>query len=133
MARRLKEKEITPDIFITSPAKRTSRTCREFARVFNFPKTAIKKVEELYHASPETILKVLQRINEKYDLVLLFGHNPGLTEFAEWLTSKNLLNIPTCGIVGIKLQIKFWKDIDPGKARLLLFDFPKKYNGRNGN
>jgi phosphohistidine phosphatase len=126
MAKRLKEKEIHPDLMITSPAKRASKTCREFSKILNFPKTSIKSDEQLYHANPETILETIRNIKDKFDVILLFGHNPGLTEFAEWLTGETLNNIPTCGIVGVKLKTNSWKKTDPSLARMLFFDFPKR-------
>ena len=126
MARRLKEKEVHPDLLLTSPAKRASKTCYEFADILNFPKSSIQQDEKLYHASPEIILETVKKIKDKFDVVFLFGHNPGLTEFAEWLTRENILNIPTCGIVAVKIKIKSWKDIKPDLAKMLFFDFPKR-------
>lgn len=126
MAKRMKEREIHPDLMITSPAKRANRTCREFAKILNFPKSSIQEEEKLYHANPETILNLVRNLKDKHDVVLLFGHNPGLTEFAEWITGETLLNIPTCGMVGIKLKIKNWKDVDPKNSKMMFFDFPKR-------
>lgn len=127
MAKRLKEKEVYPDLMITSPAKRASRTCREFSRILGYPKTSIQENESLYHANPETIQKVIKGIKDKHDVVLIFGHNPGLTEFAEWLTGENLVNIPTCGVVGVNSKIKTWAELTPEKSKMLFFDFPKKH------
>ena len=126
MAKRMKEKEIVPELMISSPAKRAIKTCKEFAKVLGYPKTSIKEEETLYHASPETIMKIVQDLKDKYDVVVLFGHNPGLTEFAEWLTGEHLVNIPTCGIVGVKLKIKSWKELSQDRNKMILFDFPKK-------
>ncbi|MFZ9981574.1 MAG: SixA phosphatase family protein [Cyclobacteriaceae bacterium] len=126
MAKRLKEKDIHPDLMITSPAKRASKTCKEFSKILKFPKTSIQNEKRLYHASPETILETIRGIRDKFDVVLLFGHNPGLTEFAEWITGETLNNIPTCGIVGVKLKTDSWKKTDPSLARMLFFDFPKR-------
>lgn len=127
MAKRIKEKEITPDLMISSPAKRAIKTCKAFANILSYPKSSIKEDPTLYHASPETIASVIQGIRDKADVVLIFGHNPGLTEFAEWLTGENLVNVPTCGVVGVKLKIKSWKDLSRDKASMILFDFPKKH------
>lgn len=126
MAKRLKEKEIHPDLVITSPAKRAAKTCKEFSKILNYPKSSIRSEEKLYHASPETILETIRAVKDKIDVVFVFGHNPGLTEFAEWLTGEVLTNIPTCGIVGVKLKVASWKKVDPASAKLLFFDFPKR-------
>ena len=132
MAKRLKEKEITPDLMISSPAKRAIKTCKAFAEILGYSKSAIKEEQKLYHASPETIGSVIQATRDKFDTVLIFGHNPGLTEFAEWLTGENLVNVPTCGVVGVKLKIKTWKELSRDKSSMILYDFPKKHLRRDG-
>jgi phosphohistidine phosphatase len=58
--------------------------------------------------------------------VMIFGHNPGLTEFANSLLDESIMNIPTCGIVHATLNIESWKDIHFGCGKTLHFDFPKK-------
>ena len=41
MAKRLKEKEIHPDLMLSSPAKRALSTARRIAEVLNYPKNDI--------------------------------------------------------------------------------------------
>jgi hypothetical protein len=35
--------------------------------------------------------------------------------------------MPTCGIIGVKADIKSWKDFVKARKELLLFDYPKKH------
>jgi phosphohistidine phosphatase len=129
MARRLKEKRVAPDVMITSPATRAFDTCLLFAKILDFDKDKIKTEKRLYHADEDQILKVLQDLKDHdrddEEVVLLFGHNPGLTEFANMLLDENIDNIPTCGIVKAKLKIKHWKEAYFGCGELEFFDFPK--------
>jgi phosphohistidine phosphatase len=37
-------------------------------------------------------------------------------------------NIVTCGIVEIAFDCDKWADISAGNARLIAFDYPKKYD-----
>lgn len=126
MARRFKERKITPDLLYSSPAKRALRTCKVFAEKLDIPESSIRTDESLYHAEEEKLLGLCRKLKDKQNIVLLFGHNPGLTDFTNLLTGEKLLNIPTCGIAAIRFRIKSWKDIAAGKGKLDFLDFPKK-------
>jgi phosphohistidine phosphatase len=130
MGKRLKEKDLTPDLMVSSPATRTLETCRVIAKILNYPNDKIKIEKRLYHASEEQLLKVVQELKDRpkddEEIVLLFGHNPGLTNFANKLLDENIDNIPTCGIIAAKLHISQWRDITFGCGKMESFDFPKK-------
>ncbi len=129
MARRLKEKRVTPDFIISSPAIRALDTCKEFAKILDYDKDKIKTDKRLYHANEDQILTVIRELKDREhdeeEVVLLFGHNPGLTEFANVLLNEYIENIPTCGIVKTRLKIDRWKDASFGCGELDFFDFPK--------
>jgi phosphohistidine phosphatase len=125
MGKRLKEKEITVDLMISSPAKRALKTCKAIANILEYPKEKIKEDKRLYHASDAHILSVLREVKEPHDVVMIFGHNPGLTEFANILLNQAILNIPTAGVVAGKLNIDTWKALKPGCGEMMFFDFPK--------
>ncbi|HCW07601.1 MAG TPA: phosphohistidine phosphatase [Cytophagales bacterium] len=129
MAKILKRRGVVPDRMISSPAVRALKTCKEFAKVLHFEKHKIGTIEKLYHASADTWLKVLQLLDEHpgddEDVALVFGHNPGITEFANQLLNVSIDNIPTCGIVSATLDIDEWKKISYGCGKLDAFDYPK--------
>jgi phosphohistidine phosphatase len=128
MGKRLKEKRIFPDMMLTSPAVRAYETCKEISIELNFPVNKIQTDQKLYHADEDQILKRVQQIkdlNDDEEVVFIFGHNPGLTEFANLLLDESIDNIPTCGVVAAALEIKSWKDTHFGCGHLIFFDFPK--------
>ena len=125
MGKRLKEREIVPDLMISSPAKRALKTCKAIAKVLEYPKEKIKEEKKLYHAGDAEIFSILKSIKEPNDVVLIFGHNPGLTEFANSLLNESIMNIPTAGVVAGKLNIDSWQELKPGCGEMLFFDFPK--------
>lgn len=127
MGKRLKEKEIHPDLMLSSPAKRAHATAKRIAKILNYPESKIKTEKDLYHAGEETILSVVQNLKDKHNIVFLFGHNPGLTDFVNTLMDQegNIDNVPTCGIVAFKLHVDSWKDVRWGSAKMLFFDYPK--------
>lgn len=127
MGKRLKEKEIHPDLIICSPAKRAWSTSKRIAEVLKYQKKNIKTIKSLYHADEETILETLHKVNDHCKVVILVGHNPGLTDFVNTLSEDetNIDNIPTCGIVAFELKEESWKAIKWGQAKMLFFDYPK--------
>lgn len=125
MAKRLKEKRVLLDLIVSSPAERAIATARELARILNYDQHKIKTIPEMYHASPERILETLKQISDKFDTIMLVGHNPGLTEFIDALTEVDIDNVPTCGIAAFKLNIASWKALEMKKETLLFYDYPK--------
>lgn len=127
MGKRLKEKEIHPDVIISSPAKRALSTAKKISEVIKFEKHRINTEPKLYHAHEDTILSVVQGINDKHEIAMLFGHNPGLTDFVNSISGEeiNIDNVPTCGIVAFSLPVESWKEVTWRSARLMFFDYPK--------
>jgi phosphohistidine phosphatase len=127
MGKRLKEKDINPDLMLSSPAKRAFSTARRIAKVLKYEKDAIKLDRRLYHADEEIILDVIQNVKDKHQVIMVFGHNPGLTDFVNSLQDEELDidNIPTCGIVTFHLNVDSWKDVNWGKGKIVFFDYPK--------
>ena len=126
MGKRLKERRVVPDLLISSPAKRALATGEKIGAILNYSKEKIKTYRDLYHAEDENILRIIKNINDKHDTVLIFGHNPGLTDFVNRLTDTNIDNIPTCGIVACNIKVNSWEDIGWGKGKVDFFDYPKK-------
>jgi phosphohistidine phosphatase len=126
MGKRLKEREITVDLMLSSPAVRALKTCKVMAKALQYPPEKIKIEKALYHADEDVIRGILAGVKDPNNVVMIFGHNPGLTEFANSSLNETISNIPTAGVVAGKLNIKSWKEIKRGCGELAFFDFPKK-------
>lgn len=126
MGKRLKEREITVDLIISSPAKRAIETCQAIAKILGYPANKIKTDKKLYHADEDAICSILKSIKDTNKVVMLFGHNPGFTGFANQMLNETITNIPTTGVVAGKLNIESWKEIKASCGEILFFDFPKK-------
>lgn len=131
MGKRLKEREVAPDLLLSSPAKRAITTCKVIASVIGYDVSRIKTDRRLYHADEEELMTILGELTDTQKVVMLFGHNPGFTRLANILFDQHIMNLPTCGIVAGKLQIKSWSEISAGIGTLEFFDFPKKNKKQN--
>lgn len=125
MAKRLKDKKIKPDIFLSSPAKRALKTARYFGKEFGFGKKDIVVEDKLYGAAVSSYLEVITNIKNKHKTALVFSHNPGLTDFANTLTTVHIDNIPTTGLFAVQADCEKWADFVKSEKSFLFFDYPK--------
>ena len=120
------EFKVTPDLIITSPAIRAISTALIFARNLNYNSNNISIKQELYDTSVKDYLSVVDSIDNQIESVMLFAHNPTISDFANLLMKSHSVEMPTCAIIGISFDISNWKDIKANSGKQLLFDFPKK-------
>lgn len=126
MAKHFKKKVSSPDLFISSSAKRAMKTCKIFASEFNYNLSDIIYKDELYLAPPNLIFDLILNIDDKYKSVALFGHNPGITDLANALIENiSIDNVPTCGVFAITADCKSWKDLGSCNRTFLFFDYPR--------
>jgi len=125
MAKRLKDKKIDIDIFISSPAKRAHRTCKYFAKEYDLDKKEIVLMDKLYGASVTAFLEVISKIGDKHKSAIIFSHNPGITEFVNTLTTVHVDNMPTCSMFAVQADINHWTEFSKSEKKFLFFDYPK--------
>jgi phosphohistidine phosphatase len=127
MGKLLNEKKCKPDLFLASPAKRAYSTAKKIAKEMGVDKSAIVTNAQLYHADESLLLYVVQSQINAIQSLMLFGHNPGLTEFAALLSHHEFENIPTCGVVCIDFLADSWREVKFNTGTLRFFEYPKKY------
>ncbi len=127
MAKLIKQKEIIIDVIYTSHALRALKTAEIFSKELHIKKENFIVEEKIYEAGIKELCDIVNNIPDNYDSVMIVGHNPGLTSFANFLGNKYMGNIPTCGIVGIEFKLKKWEEVERGSGEIFLFEYPKKY------
>jgi phosphohistidine phosphatase len=127
MAERLARMGASPDIIISSPAKRAKKTAEFMALGVGYEENLISYNDLVYSSSLADLYQVLRKIDDNCVEAYLVGHNFAITELAEELTGKSLINIPTSGVVALECVVKSWREIVPGCCSLLFFDYPKKH------
>jgi len=123
---RLKARRIFPDFVVSSPAVRARETILRIANEIDFPSGRIVFMEEIYGAGTDTLLEVINEFPDEAEISFLVGHNPGITDLAEYLTGASIGNIPTCGITSIEFNVDCWAHIGREQGTLLFLDYPKK-------
>jgi phosphohistidine phosphatase len=127
MAKRLRKKNVKIDAFISSPAKRAKKTAEYFAKEFDVAKDEIIFISALYDADVTDFAETVKNLDDSYNSIALFSHNPGITSYANQLIdTPRIDNIPTSSVFAITSDAQKWKDFAKAKKEFLFFDYPKK-------
>jgi phosphohistidine phosphatase len=126
MAKRIIDAGIRPSLIISSPAVRAWKTARIFAKELNYPIEFLQREEGLYLASLDDLLDTIATQDPGFNNLMLFAHNPGLTDFANYLVPGLTDNLPTAAVVSVNLACDDWMLYDRPKTELVVYEYPKK-------
>ena len=115
----------TPDRVVASPALRARETARIVAGRIGYACEDIEEEPRIYEASTDTLLALIQEMDERVGTLLLIGHNPGFSDLAASLAREPVEPLPTCGVAVIEFGVDGWPYIGPGLGHLRAFERPK--------
>ena len=122
--RRMARWDDTPTLVVASDARRAAQTLEAVRAAFEDP-PPVEWDSDLYLAGTGQILATVTALDPRHRHVLLVGHNPGFTDFANRFADAGLSNLPTCGVVRTRLWVPEWSDAGWGCASVELVDTPK--------
>jgi phosphohistidine phosphatase len=126
MARRLRARKLKPDVILSSPAVRALATATIMARELKVAASIVHQDERLYLAGPADMLTVIRELGVDARHLMVFGHNPGITEFANRLSAGDRIdNMPTSAVFTATFAIQDWSELDWGSGQDAQFDYPK--------
>lgn len=126
MGQRIVDAGIRPSLIVSSPAVRAWATAKIVAREMNYPREFLQRDDRLYHAGVSAIAEVIGEQDPAFNSIMIVGHNPGLTDFANFLVPDLTSNIPTCGVVSVTIDADDWNLHAGHEVALALFDYPKR-------
>jgi len=118
------ERGLQPQIIVSSPAKRAKQTAvlvKEIAEVSK----PVKFDERIYEASPHALFNLIREIDEKWESVLIVGHNPGFENLVRMLTGETV-SMPTAALAKINLNLENWHDLEINLNELEFLIRPKE-------
>ena len=127
MARRLKQYGPKPERILSSPAVRAITTATIMARELGVSAQKVQQDERLYLASPKDTLAVIRELGERARHLMVVGHNPGITEFADRISSERCVdNLPTCAVYSLQFEIAAWSELQWDSGVDAELDYPKR-------
>lgn len=107
----------------SSHAVRALTTAKIFKEELEIPDENFIINRELYTFDSSSLLQVIKSCDNSIDNLMVFGHNPAMTEVANKLGDQHFSNIPTTGLCMIEFETDSWQNLKNGKT--LLYLFPK--------
>ncbi len=126
MGKRIAKHGIRPSLIMSSPAKRAWSTAKLIAAEISYPIEFLQREDSLYLASLDEILGVIVAQDNGFNNMMLVGHNPGMTDFVNFLSPGLTNNLPTAGVVSVQIDQDDWNLYEQPGTELLVYDYPKK-------
>jgi phosphohistidine phosphatase len=81
------------------------------ARAIGYPLKDIKVDPQLYHADIDKIKDQFFDLSDQFKSVMIVGHNPTFTNFANLFLEPKIDWLPTSGIVCVEFDTEHWDQI----------------------
>lgn len=114
-----------PELMVSSPATRALHTALIFSKSLNYAYGDIKLEPLLYLCSVSELESVVRGLNNEYNSVFLFAHNPTITDFVNRCIDHRIDKVPTTGVACLQFETRDWSLLKD-RAELVLFDYPKR-------
>jgi len=121
VAEEFKKFDFTPDLVVSSPAKRAVDICRIFIKKMDISTDILQINPIIYDFSGGKTSDFISSLDDSCQNVMLFGHNHAFTALANLYGNKIIENLPTSGLVVISFNIESWKDVEVGITELIIF------------
>lgn len=109
IAKVIEKNDLVPDLILSSSAVRAKETAEIITKALEF-NGKVKYSDELYMGEPQDFVDVLQKVDNKFESVLIVAHNPGLEAYLQ-IVDGEIEAVPTCGLGHLVLVIEDWKDL----------------------
>jgi phosphohistidine phosphatase len=118
------KRDVQPDLILSSPAMRALTTAKIISRKLDYKLEDIVVDDRLYAGEADDLLSVIHKLGDKLERVMLFGHNPELTELTHRLSSK--ITYQRAPSPSFTFVAKSWSNIGKDKPAKAALDYPKK-------
>lgn len=88
---------------ISSSANRAIQTAQIFCPILNIPISKIQLEKSIYEAYFKDILQIINEVDDSVDMLLVFGHNPGLSDLTNYICD-SYIDLKTAQVACIELE-----------------------------
>ena len=106
----LRYKKLVPEYIVSSTALRAKSTADLLAEGCGYAGEVVLE-QTLYQANPKDYIKVLERLPDRYQRVLLVGHNPAIEDTIEMFISSTDVVMHPSTLAHIDLPIRKWSEL----------------------
>jgi phosphohistidine phosphatase len=115
------------EFVLTSHAVRAYETARLMAHAFNVDEHNLRVEKRVYMADSSSLMDQFYDLPQKTSHVLMVGHNPSITSFANTFLEEKIDYLPTSGIVAISFDTDKWEELALAPFKTEFMIFPKMF------
>jgi phosphohistidine phosphatase len=123
MGKKLAHEKIKIDLIISSTAVRAITTSLIFSHELDYNVSTIRLAPQLFYSEADVYLDTISETEENIKTLAVF-HNPTISSLFTFFKKDNRNDMPTCGVVILKLQIDSWQMIRNAENPETLFLVP---------
>ncbi len=105
----------------SSPAVRALSTAKIFKSELTIEDKDFNVINSLYTFNSGDLYSQIQKCDPSVDILMIFGHNPAMTNLVNKLGDSSVDNVPTTGLTVIDFETNSWENLKVGKTILSLF------------
>ncbi len=107
----LRGKKLSVDIIISSPAVRAYETAKLYSPIFTYDPENVIINDKIYGHNTDSLFEILFELDNNFNSVMMVGHNPTFTDFANHFLDKQIDWLPTSGVIRINFHTDKWQEI----------------------
>ncbi|GAB3171928.1 SixA phosphatase family protein [Telluribacter humicola] len=131
MGRHLAQQEITVNRIVTSSAVRAYQTAKVMAEQLHFDVDAIESWDNLYDGGPQAYLKAINATPEDCQWLMLCGHNPDISYFAEYLTRSDVGSMEKGSVAIFEFEDLNWAEVSGKTGTFVRYESPKQFRDKH--
>jgi phosphohistidine phosphatase len=121
----LKAKDAKIELVLTSHALRAVETARIFAHALKIEPEKIRIHQHIYHSDADGLFNEFYDLDNEIKSVMIVGHNPSITGFANHFLKSKIDWLPTSGLVCISIKTDKWEEISIAEHKTKYVLIPK--------
>jgi phosphohistidine phosphatase len=121
----LLKQETAIDLMISSPAVRAYETAKIIAKGLDYPVKKIRTDRKIYDGYYDRILDIIYGTSDDVNSLMIFGHNPTITNLANLFLHPGIDSMPTSCVVCLSFDADRWEDIPSREAKNEFVVFPR--------
>lgn len=118
--------DVKADYIVSSTANRAKDTAKVIAEQLHFDTTNIVLDEHLFDGGPRAYLAAVNALPDSCTSILLCGHNPDISYFAEFLTHQDIGSMSKGAVAAVTFENLHWAEVSARTGHLAFYMAPRQ-------
>ena len=128
MGKVLKNKNIFPDLILSSSAKRAKETVKTILKEIDISENKIIFDDRLYDSNISNYFyTIYEKVSNNVETLFLVAHNPTITQFANIIDPTFQEVFKTTSIAYIHLNIDDWQKLSNNSGKVIFHIYPQMF------